>query len=228
MRRLVLRLAVFILVLAGEVDEGPLGLGPRGHGWRWRTGRRSRQRQSLGRSPRWRTWWRRRCDGEGEDVLKPQEGALLLLCAHKDDDLQLLVLGELRWQLVVLAALVRKKDVVHNVADEIVGVVADRLAGVIVAAGRWGRRSATVVVVAVIDVPIVDIPVVATAIVPVVTASVVPTTVVIGGLRGPALVAVAVAKIPGVPLCSPFLGPECFPGRGRDGELRVTPQVREE
>jgi hypothetical protein len=64
---------------------------------------------------------------------------------------------------------------------------------------------------------------VAAAIVPIPAAS-----IVVGGLWGPALVLVAVAKIPGVPLCSPFPGPEHVPGRGRDGECRVTPQVRRE
>jgi hypothetical protein len=43
-----------------------------------------------------------------------REGALFLLRAHEDGNLQLLVLGELRWQLVVLAALVREENVVHK------------------------------------------------------------------------------------------------------------------
>jgi hypothetical protein len=47
----------------------------------------------------------------------------------------------------VLAALVREENVVDNVADKIVGVVADLLAGAIVTAGRQGRRLAAVVVV---------------------------------------------------------------------------------
>jgi hypothetical protein len=158
------------------------------------------------------------------------------------------ILGEHRRQLVVLATLVHKEDVVHNVADEIVGVVADRLVGVIVAAGRWGRRLASVVVITVVDIPIVDVPIMDAAVVPVVVAVVVPVVaaavvpvvaasivsavvvavIVVGGLRGPTLVPVAVAKIPGVPLRSPFPEPERVPGRGRDGERRVTPQVRRE
>jgi hypothetical protein len=63
--------------------------------------------------------------------------------------------------------------------------------------------------------------------VPVVPAAVVPTAVV-GGHRRPALVPVAAAQIPGAPVRSPFPGPERVPGRGRDGERRVTPQVRRE
>jgi hypothetical protein len=106
----------------------------------------------------------------------------------------------------VLAVLVRKDDVVHNVTDEIVGVVVDRLSGAIITAGRWGRRLATVVVA------VVDVPVVAVVVVPVV---VIPAAVVPTALWGPALVPVAVAKIPSVPLRSPFLGPERVPGRAR-------------
>jgi hypothetical protein len=115
----------------------------------------------------------------------------------------------------VLAALVREEHVVRNIADEVVGVV--------VAAGRcrwWRRRLATVVVVAVID---VTVPAVAIVDVPVVVS-----VVVVGRLRGPALVPVAVSNVLGTPLCSPFPGPERVPGRGRDGERRVTPQVRRE
>jgi hypothetical protein len=122
----------------------------------------------------------------------------------------------------VLAALVRKENVVHNVADEIVSVVADLLAGAIVAAGRWGRRLATVVVVAIVEVPVVAASVSA---VPVIPATIIPATVV-GGLRGLALV--PVAQIPGAPVRSPFPGPERDPGRGRDGERQVMPQVRRE
>jgi hypothetical protein len=106
----------------------------------------------------------------------------------------------------VLAALIRKENVVHNVADEIVGVVADLLAGAIVAAGRRGRRLAAVVVV----VGIVEAPVVAASVspIPVIPAAIVPTaavpTAVVGGLQRPALVLVVVAQIPGAPVCSPF------------------------
>jgi hypothetical protein len=106
----------------------------------------------------------------------------------------------------VLTALVRKENVVHNVANEIVGVVADHLAGAIVASRRWGRRLATVVIVAIVEVPVVDVPVVAAAVVPVPAAS-----VVVGGLRGPALVPVVVAKIPDSPVRFLFQGPERVP-----------------
>jgi hypothetical protein len=77
-----------------------------------------------------------------------------------------------------------------------------------------GRRLATVVVVVVPAVAVVDVPVIA--------------VVVMGRLGGPALVPVAVSKVPGTPLRSPFPGPERVPGQGRDGERRVTPQVRQE
>jgi hypothetical protein len=84
----------------------------------------------------------------------------------------------------VLAALVRKENVVHNVADEIVGVIADLLAGAIIAARRWGRRLATVVVVAIVEVPVVAASVSAIPVVP---------AVVVGGLRGLGLVPVSIA-----------------------------------
>jgi hypothetical protein len=119
----------------------------------------------------------------------------------------------------VLAVLVHKENIVHNVANEIVGVVADLLAGAIITAGGWGRRLATVVVVA-----IVKVPVMAASISPI---PFVPAAIV-GSLRGPALVPVDVAQIPGAPFRSPFLGPERVRGRGRDGERRVMPQVRQE
>jgi hypothetical protein len=79
---------------------------------------------------------------------------------------------------------------------------------------------ATIVIVAIVKAPIVGVPIMAAAVVPVPAASVV------GGLRGPAFVLVAVAQIPGAPVRSPFPGPERVPGRGHDGERRVTPQVR--
>jgi hypothetical protein len=57
----------------------------------------------------------------------------------------------------------------------------------------------------------------------------VPVVVVVGGrLRGPAPVPVAVAKIAGPSFRSPFPGRKRVPGRGRYGECRVTPQMRQE
>jgi hypothetical protein len=125
----------------------------------------------------------------------------------------------------VLAALVHKENIVHNVADKIIGVIVDLLAGAIVAAGRRGQRLATVVVIGIVEIPIVAASV---SPVPVNPATTVPAVVVVGGLRRPALVPVAVAQIPGAPVRSPFPGPERVPGRGRDGEHQFTPQVRRE
>jgi hypothetical protein len=55
------------------------------------------------------------------------------------------------------------------------------------------------------------------------------TVIVVGGrLQGPAPVLVAVAKIVGPSFRSPFPGRKRVLGRGRYGERRVTPQVRQE
>jgi hypothetical protein len=64
--------------------------------------------------------WRRRRHREDEGVLEPREGTFLLLRAANDSHLQLLVLGQLRQQHVVLAILVGEEHVVGDVGSKVV------------------------------------------------------------------------------------------------------------
>jgi hypothetical protein len=73
------------------------------------------------RRRRWRRWRHREEDG----VLEPGERPFLFLRANEDCHLQLLVLRQLRRQHIVLAVVSGEEDVVGNVAEEVLRVVAD-------------------------------------------------------------------------------------------------------
>jgi hypothetical protein len=94
------------------------------------------------RRPRWRRWHHR----EAQGVVEPGEVPLLLLGADEDGHSELLLLGELGRDVERLAALGRTEDVVRNVADHVIGVVADHLTDVDLAGDligdtwRWWRR----------------------------------------------------------------------------------------
>jgi hypothetical protein len=150
--------------------------------------------------------WRRRHHGEGQGVVEPRKVPLLLLGADEDGHDELLLLGELGWDVEQLTALGRTEDVVRDVANHVIGVVAGHPAVVDVAGDltgdtwrRWRRlldleTNASLVFVFVILLFIVIFVVVIIVV------------VVRGRLRSLLLILIGIAKVAGVPLGVPDKG----------------------
>jgi hypothetical protein len=174
------------------------------------------------RRRRWR-WWRHR---EEEGVLEAGEHPFLFLHADEDCHLQILALRQLWREHVVLIVVSGKEDVVGNVADKVLCVIADDnavvdVAGDVIAPCRRRRRWRLLVqrLTVVIEDRAIEVVVLVLVVVPVLVRALLVVVLLEGlilvaegvVLWDPGAVLVGVAEVAGAPLHVPHPSAERVP-----------------